>query len=78
MGNEQGRRIPVILIAFETGYTQQFENDDEPIPAVGDTLVRMKFDKVTEAARVVVTERTLLYSEDDRLMSVTLKVRDAR
>ena len=78
MGNEQGRRIPVVTIDLESGYTQRFENDDELIPGVGDTIVRLKFDRVTEAARVVVTERMLVYSEDDRLLSITLRVRDAR
>jgi hypothetical protein len=78
MASEQGRRIPVITIDFETGYTQRFENDDEPIPSVGDILIRLKFDRTTEASRVVVTDRVLVYSDDDRLLSVTLKVRDAR
>jgi hypothetical protein len=78
MPREQGRRIPVVLIAVETGYTQQFENEDEPIPSVGDILIRLNFNRNSEAARVVVTERTLVYSNDDRLLSVTLKVRDAR
>jgi hypothetical protein len=77
MASEQGRRIPVITIDFETGYTQRFENDDEPIPCVGDTLIRLKFDRTTEASRVVVTDRILVYSDDDRLLSVTLKVREA-
>jgi hypothetical protein len=77
MASEQGRRIPIITIDFETGYTQRFENDDEPIPCVGDTLIRLKFDRTTEASRVVVTDRVLVYSDDDRLLSVTLKVRDA-
>ena len=78
MGNEQGRRIPVVTIDLESGYTQRFENDDDLIPGVGDTIIRLKFDRVTEAARVVVTERMLVYSEDDRLLSITLKVTDAR
>ena len=78
MASEQGRRIPIITIDLETGYTQRFENDDEPIPSVGDTLIRLKFDRTTEASRVVVTERVLVYSDDDRLLSVTLKVRVAR
>ena len=78
MASEQGRRIPIITIDFETGYTQRFENDDEPIPCVGDTLIRLKFDRTTEASRVVVTDRVLVYSDDDRLLSVTLKVREAR
>jgi hypothetical protein len=77
MASEQGRRIPIITIDLETGYTQRFENDDEPIPSVGDALIRLKFDRTTEASRVVVTERVLVYSDDDRLLSVTLKVRDA-
>ena len=47
-------------------------------PCVGDTLIRLKFDRTTEASRVVVTDRVLVYSDDDRLLSVTLKVRDAR
>ena len=78
MANEQGRRIPVITLDLETGYTQRFENEDEPIPCVGDTLIRLKFDRITEASRVVVTDRVLVYSNDDKLLSVTLKVRDAR
>ena len=78
MASEQGRRIPIITIDLETGYTQRFENDDEPIPSVGDALIRLKFDRTTEASRVVVTERVLVYSDDDRLLSVTLKVRVAR
>ena len=77
MANEQGRRIPVITIDLATGYNQQFENDDEPIPCVGDTLIRLKFDRSTEGSRVVVTDRVLVYSDDDRLLSVTLKVRRA-
>jgi hypothetical protein len=77
MPNEQGRRIPIIMIDFETGYTQRFENEDEPIPCVGDTLIRLNFDRSTEASRVVVTNRELVYSNDDRLLSVTLKVREA-
>ena len=78
MADEQGRRIPVITIDLETGYTQRFDNEDEPIPCVGDKLIRLKFDRATEASRVIVTDRILVYSDDDRLLSVTLKVRAAR
>jgi hypothetical protein len=77
MANEQGRRITVVMIDFETGYNQQFQNADEPIPCVGDVLIRLKFDRVTESSRVVVTDRIMVYSDDDRLLSVTLKVRKA-
>jgi hypothetical protein len=43
MASEQGRRIPVITIDFETRYIQRFENDEEPIPCVGDTLILLSF-----------------------------------